>query len=340
MSKTDAYKHLALVITFATIACTQPERHREGPQVHCDRIAMASILTMPDLGTDSASIRTFEIRIGSRIKVPGRIYDGKYYTPKAQFPNKSWQNSHITELVFNSDFHWSPNEYNQYIYPYMDEMDGSGGNFYDGIDVAKKSQIWHPVFYRPSPIPGLNMLVAHSFIDSAYFSFTGWRPVPKNSVVKLYNRDAIMDSLFPDLRIRDGVDKNEFRSLFNCLQAHFDSLYQNRYSEVRVLQYQDLGRDVWAFHDKPFRDLIRYHTWLTPDSVAIKLYCFPADNLRKYYHWGGTSDLLFDSLTCTYRRVPQGTTSAVDNAMDIQWDDLAIWIVYTDIRKRSNFHEP
>lgn len=121
--------------------------------------------------------------------------------------------------------------------------------------------------------------------------------------------------------------------LFHCLHAHFDSLYGYDQAGKQKSLTTDLGSTSYTFRDKPFKDLIRHYAWLTPDSVAVELYCHSANYPNTYdVYDGGAHDFLFDSTSCTYKPVPSGTPGSIEFPHEIQWEDLAIWIVYTDLK--------
>ena len=208
----------------------------------------------------------------------------------------------------------------------------------DYINVARPRHgpVMLPVFYRPSPLAGMNMVVMHQMVDSMYYITDGWQLLAEQSMVKLYHRDAVLDTVFPDLRASGAFDQERFRLLFDCLQAHFDSLYAPRDPGYPVVTHDDLDGGTGAFHDKPFRDLVRHHAWLSPDSVVVQLYCFPADVLKKYVLMEpGIHSYLLDSTTFTYKRMYKETPGAHVFVHDIQWEDLAIWIVYTHIGQKA-----
>lgn len=202
----------------------------------------------------------------------------------------------------------------------------------DGLDVARVNKVWLPIFYRPSPMNGLNMVVAYQMVDSVYDGSegSGWSLLPDKAVAMLYHRDAVLDTLYPELRNRSNLDHSAFESLFKCLESHFDSLVLPGPSAYSHSWSTDLGSTELPYHDKPFRSLIRHRAWLTVDSLAVELYCNPANPPDTYVIYnGGANSFLFDTTKSTYQLVPDSTPGSQEYAYDIQWEDLAIWIVYT-----------
>ena len=327
-----------------------PTRPEESSVVACDSASIDALLNMPSVSWDSSAILGFERSQGSVARVLSGIV--VLHNPKNQFPSPDT----LGLWGFRSAFPYRFTEYYPWGFKYVEGRDGSGsliaGNDHN---VARREYSRLPVFRRPSPLTWLQVVVAHELIDSIIVPATiPWTRIQDRSVMKIYHRDAILDTLFPAPQSSTSFEREGFIALFNCLQQHFDARYPLRYPNEPVVRYS--RRDKIYFGDKPFRDLIRHHAWLRPDSVEVELYCFPADPLNKYY-WYGAYDserfdsiacvtckpgevpprlwynsLLFDSIACRYETVPQGTPGSVESAWDIKWEDLAIWLVYTDIR--------
>lgn len=324
--------HVAYYFFSVVIACSPAHSPKAPINVSCDSATLDKVLVMPSLFSDSAGYRAFENAHRSIVRVPKRkVFT---YHTKGQFRDLPEPEGDVTRDVFTQMFLDFSDGYEYFKLSYtFTDADMAYAAIHDGINVARQEPVWLPVFYRPHPLAGLNMVVIYQMVDSIYYGtgIYGWMHLKKKAIVKLYHQDAVLDTLYPDLRAKAPLESAKFRTLFNCLQGHFDKIYPSRYPKEPLITYDELGMDAWAYRDKPYRDIIRHHAWLTPDSVAIQLYCLPSDILRKYYRYGGESDLLFDSIACTYRNVPQGTPGAIDNAYDIRWEDLAIWIVYTYI---------
>jgi|GEM_PF-2916954 len=302
----------------------------------CDSTIIDALLKMPILPSDSANILRFERELGSRSGIPQRQF---VILPKlkSQFQSSDTLYGNMMYLIFPFRFVERP------PWGFLYEPTGKIGSPYSGYshlflsnnaEIARKEPYWLPVFRRPSPIPWLQIAVAHEMLDSVASSFH-WHKVRGMSMMKIYHRDAILDTVFPAPRPSDSFDTAAFRNLFECIQQHFDARYPLRYPKEPVVRYN--YEDEVHFGDKPFRDLIRHHAWLRPDSVMVELYCFPADHVDKYYWWGGERHLLFDIASCTYTEAPQGTPGSVASAWDIRWEDLAIWLVYTDVSEIRRF---
>ncbi len=326
-------RSLIVVLSFAITnsGCRNAPPEDELTLYPCDSIVVAKFLDMPSVVGDSTDILIFERSSGSTSSVLG---SGRTVipTPNGQFYPECTYEGALLPIVFPGRF----GEYPPWGFKYI-EGDFGGGVLLssDNADVARISAYRMPVFRRPSPVPWLQVVVAHELIDSTISGSIAWWRIPDRSVMKIYHRDAILDTLFPAPPPASPFDREGFSALFNCLQRYFDARYPLRYPKEPLITWKDMGREKLCFEDKPYRDLIRHRAWLRPDSVMVELYCFPADPLMKYYWWGGTSDLLFDSMACTYHPVPQGIPGAVDSAWDIMWEDLAIWIVYTDVGMRN-----
>lgn len=312
-------------------SCMTAHKDHDGIVLKCDHVNISKVLAMPSLFNDSSGYQAYELASGSQKRVPGR-HEITFHMPKAQFHELSLGEVDVSPLVFREPLvpPLGGYKYGKDGASTNEESVGFGA-ISDGLSIAQRDKFWQPIFYRPEPMPGLNMVVMYQMLDSAFRGTegSGWQKLPDQAIVKLYHRDAVLDTIYPELKVRGHLDKSGFKILFNCLRAHFDSLYRT-YHPIRGATWGAGNRNAaWAFEDKPFRELIRRHSWLTRDSIVVQLYCSPADILRKYYRYGGKDNLLFDSLSCTYKNVPQGTADAVDNAMDIQWEDLAISITYT-----------
>lgn len=331
MSKYGVKLLFAATCMVLILGCSVNQERNYQNDLLCNTDLINAALSMPKLGVDSSEIRKFEERIGSRVRMPGRrrfIID----SPKAKHVYNDSTFARISELFFGGRIvakRYRPSRI------YHKESAPDGGELVpDGLDIARPELFWLPIFYRPRPMNGLNMVVMHQLIDSMYYSGKGWWTLPDVSVVKLYSRDAVLDSVYPELQVNRTLDRESFALLFNCLQAHFDSLSASGAERNSNGLTTDLGAEDAPFRDKAFKHLIRHHAWLAPDSVAIELYCYPADRLRKYMLYdGGAHSFVIDSASGMYLKVANETVNAKELVYDIQWEDLAIWIVYTHIGK-------
>lgn len=164
MIRAAGRKHLSLLWLLVLLLNCKPKSTTDyRPALNCDQQAIESILTMPPLNADSNATKAFEALQGSQVRVPGYRPDRVFHTPKDINPPKSWGNTHALEVAlggrvdaerYESDASWAG---------------GSTDLIDDGLGVARLNKVWLPVFYRPAPIPGLNMVVFYQMLDSTYY---------------------------------------------------------------------------------------------------------------------------------------------------------------------------
>ena len=319
---------LVFICLIASLSgCTSKEDTGRMPALNCNQRVLGKVLTMPSLAADSVEIKQSEQALGSHIRRPGYRWGPIYYMPDYKNSIPRWGNPHLLEEALQGAVVAKRYELD------WNRLGLTGGLMIDdGLDVARVNKVWLPIFYRPSPMDGLNMVVAYQMVDSVYDGSegSGWSQLPDKAVAMLYHRDAVLDTLYPELRNRSNLDHSAFESLFKCLEAHFDSLVLPGPSAYSHSWSTDLGSTELPYHDKPFRSLIRHRAWLTVDSLAVELYCNPANPPDTYVIYnGGANSFLLDTITSTYRLVPDSTPGSQEYVYDIQWEDLAIWIVYT-----------
>lgn len=328
-------KHeLSYILILCIIGCSQT------PQVTPTAEELALITTLDDrlvAPGDSNAILGREHQWGSSVYrlgyrelppwqnfVEGKSANPGYYCPR------------IDRLIFAQNFSPVPKkpceyEFENPSYFRTRNRNGLTGLVHDGSGalVQLNKPVWYPYFHKRSPLPFLNMEVAYEVLDSIWVD--QWTPLEKRVVIKLYHRDSMLDVFFPERTVVAPFNMHEFRSAYQVIKSHFDSRYQSH--------YDPLGHNINEsniFKDKPYRDLINLSCWLTPDSVAIELYCFPADILDRYIRIDPIGRLVLDTTTETYHREPAirkdedgypvGDASSV--AYEIHSEDLAIWVVY------------